>query len=166
MRAKYIIPALIVVGVLGLGIASVSNKDKIIDTLNADVSVKNQTQYNLNLQNEITPIVEMACDIQQMNKVNSEINRLVLQNKIKDCVSAIDNAKTNIYNQEVTNNQKDAKDNIIVSLNSLKYNLEKLDALSRTDGYKTNKDSLYSEISDATTAIDDYIGLGEEIRKN
>lgn len=166
MRAKYMISALIVVGVLGLGITSISNKDKILNTLNADVSVKNQTQYNLYLQNEITPIVEMACDIQQMNKVNSEINRLVLQNKITDCVSAIDNAKTNIHNQEVTNNQKDAKDNIIVSLNSLKYNLGKLDTLSRTDGYKSNKDSLYSEISDSTTAIDDYIGLGEEIRNN
>ena len=159
---------LIAFGSIGIIMSCVENQDKIQETLNYDTSIKNQTEYNLFLQKEITPISEMVNDILTIRKVNSDINLVNFQSKIRDTVSYIDKALTDIGNQSVSSHQASAKENTVANLNKLKYILNQLSEASKKEGFKTQGntevDKLFTDLATAFSDIDDNIGIGEEIK--
>lgn len=167
---KIIIIILIVAGAVGLGLVLIDNKETIKRDINSDITeIKPQNQYNLFLQNEITPVKRLTGDIIKLRKVNSNLNRLELQDKINKCTETIDSTIRKIDAQGVNDNQKFAKENTISELNKLKYNLSLLSGASKKESFKTQGDKeidkIFDDIGLSCSQIDDYIGVAEGINK-
>lgn len=163
-----VITSLVGVGVLGLGLTVYENKKDIHDTLNSTIEVNPQNQFNMRIQGEITPIKELTLGTIQMRKVNSQVDRLAFQNKIKDADIAIDRAITNINNLKVSPNQQLAKESTVIALNKLKYTLGLLNSASQKEDFKVNGnetvDNIFRDLSNCYEQIDDAVGLAEGVR--
>lgn len=168
---KFLISLLIILGCIGVGLSLYDNKDSIKESVSADtnmgVSTKSQSEFNLFLQNEITPVKQSVNEIIQQRKQNSAFNRATLQDKITTATNNISNAIDNVNNQSVSETQTPAKEGVITCLNKIKYNLILLEQASEKDDFTpTNKDvnEYYSKITSYCSELNNYIGIGETVK--
>ena len=165
---KILIAAVVLVGAIGLGLSSYDNKEAIKETMTSDITVKDQSHFNLFLQGEITPIKESTNNILQLRKLNTEMDSLILQNKIKDIVKSLDIAISNIDKTIVKDTQENAKAGTLAALNNMRYSLTLLDEESRKENFKIQGNetvtTIFNNISAYWLEIDDFVGLAETVR--
>lgn len=168
---KIIIGSIIVVGVSGAVLDALANKDKIHNIINQEVTIMSQAEYNMFVQLKVTPIVERTQDVLGMRKIHTNISIPDYELKINRTIEATDVAITDMMNQNITENQRLARDRTIGSLNKLKVDLEELKKRLLDIGqgetlFDFHNDivyeQLYTRITNSLMEIDDYIGLGEE----
>lgn len=171
---KLIIGAVAVVGLTGAGLDFLYNKDTIHNIINQEVTISSQAEYNMFLQLKITPVVHLSQEVLAMRKIYTEISIPDYNLKIARAVESIDIATSDILLENVTTNQKVSRDRTIGSLGKLKVDLLDLKNKLNDDGtgktlfeFQNNPEyeQIYTRITNSLMEINDYIGLGEEIRE-
>lgn len=170
---KSAIAGVIVVGFVGMTLSLVDNKENINEIMNRPVTIMNQMEYNVFLQRKITPVIEMSYDIIGMRKIYTEINYLNYQKKIDNTIETIDSAIIDLAEQDLTPNQFTSNERTIATLGTLKVHLGSLkgrlgEANEMTGLFDFHHDStlesIFTDIQTTLTNLDDYLGLGEEVR--
>lgn len=171
---KIIIGAVLVMGVAGAGLDFMFNRESIHNMISQEVTITGQAEYNVMLQQKITPVVHLTQEALAMRKVYTEISIPDYNLKIDRTVEAIDIAISDILLESATANQKLSRDRTIGSLGKLKVDLLDLKNKLNNDGtgktlfeFQNNPEyeQIYTRIANSLMEINDYIGLGEEIRE-
>lgn len=172
---KAVIGSIAFIGIAGLSLNMIYSRDSIHGLINEEVTIRNQADYNMFVQLKITPVVEMTQDVLAMRKIHTTISVPDYTLKIDRAVEGVDIAISDMMKENVTENQRLLRDRTIGSLNKLRSDLNLLKGRLNEIGegesvFDFHNDAayeqIYTSINNSLMEIDDYIGLGEEIRQN
>lgn len=157
------VSTILILGAIGFIVYFVTNRQVINNQFEKDIDAKNSTEFAYVLQEKITNVKQEVNNLAQKRKVNSNMDRLDLQENIDQTIKKIEETTKYLEDMTVVDNQVVARDNTLAALNELKYSLNELKEESTKDTFKTqgneNVDKIYNDINNENLKIDDYIDL-------
>ena len=163
-KIKILIFSLVAIGILGGGLKIYENKTQIKTDFTKDIDVSADDEFNLRVQKDLTSVKSDTTDILQYRKINTEIDRLTFQTKVNNTINTINQSITDLNTIKPANsNQQTAKEDSIVSLNELKYDLTKIYEESQKDNFKLQGnqtvDDIFTSIANTLSKIDDDLKI-------